>query len=344
MRRLQVQDRALGHDAGRIDHVVALVVVALDVPEIHRFGDAGHLVELAQETRQVRVVGDAAQVALEVAHVHRVEADERGEQPPVGFGQRVAAGVAGFRQAFFQPVESSEQWYYRIFIGLLGRRETGLVHAIVDVVVDAAVDLVDFRAPQFRVVVAGRRADAVEGAVEHADDVGRFVADHGGALAVPQHRHGDAPGIIRVGLQVQLVQATDAEDRVGHHAGPGFEGPALIAHQPVHHRHVDHLLQPLQAPEDQRAMRPGAGQRDIQVVTPGFGLEAAFAFRPGGAVGGDPVAELRLRALEATAALFGVVPGVLPLAVDQQSHGVLRLHLNQCPDHNAPGATGSVHG
>ena len=67
----------------------AHVIVPLDVIHVHGLGDARHLIEVAQIVRQVRIVGDAAQVAFEVAVIDRVEADERGEQPPVGLGQRV---------------------------------------------------------------------------------------------------------------------------------------------------------------------------------------------------------------------------------------------------------------
>src|SRR5690606_21194456 len=47
---------------------------------------------------------------------------------------------------------------------------------------------------------------------------------------------------------------------------------------------------------------------------------AAFAGRPGRAVDGYPVAEGALLPLEAAAGLVGVIPLVVPDAVDQQSH------------------------
>src|SRR5690606_25957241 len=83
----------------------------------------------------------------------------------------------------------------------------------------------------------------------------------------------------------------------------------------------DHLLQPLEYPEDQGAVGPGAGQRYIQMIAPGLGPEAILPGWPGPAIGGHPVAELGLAADELTLAGFGVVPLVDPFALDQQSHG-----------------------
>ena len=55
------------------------------------------------------------------------------------------------------------------------------------------------------------------------------------------------------------------------------------------------------------------------MVAAGLGLEPAGASRRGCAVGSDEVAELRLRPLE-FAGLAGVIPFVLPFAVDEKTH------------------------
>ena len=94
MRRGEVELGAERHDAGRVHLALAAVVVPLDVIDADGLGDARHLIEIAEIIRQVRVVGDAAQVALEVAVIDRVEADQRGEQPPVGFGHPRAGEIA----------------------------------------------------------------------------------------------------------------------------------------------------------------------------------------------------------------------------------------------------------
>ena len=72
------------------------------------------------------------------------------------------------------------------------------------------------------------------------------------------------------------------------------ELPALREHVRLDDRDADRLGQLLQPAEDQRAVRPGAGERDVEMVAAGLGLEAALAGRAGRAVGRHPVAEQRL--------------------------------------------------
>ena len=76
-----------GDDTGRIDVVVGDVVVPLDVAEVHGVGDAFGLIEVFQLVKEVRVVDDPPEVALEMAVVDDVEAYEGDEQTPVGFDE-----------------------------------------------------------------------------------------------------------------------------------------------------------------------------------------------------------------------------------------------------------------
>jgi hypothetical protein len=66
-------DRAERDDAGRVHPLLAAVVVALDVVHVDGLGHARPLIEIAHVVRQVRVVDDPLQVALEVVVVDRVE-------------------------------------------------------------------------------------------------------------------------------------------------------------------------------------------------------------------------------------------------------------------------------
>src|SRR5690606_38321831 len=132
---------------------------------------------------------------------------------------------------------------------------------------------------------------------------------------VPEHRHRYPAGVARVVLLVALVQETEVVQRVAGGSGRAVEGPAVLAHQPAHHRDLDQRLQPLEAPGDQGAVRPGAGQADIQVVASRFGREAAGSGGARGTIRGDPVAMLRGFALE-TAVPGGVIPLVMPAAVN----------------------------
>src|SRR5690606_34229343 len=76
----------------------------------------------------------------------------------------------------------------------------------------------------------------------------------------------------------------------------------------------DHVFQALQLADDQRAMRPGTGQRHVEVVAARRGSEVARA------VGADPAAEGAVLADEAAARVGRVIPLVVPLPVDEESH------------------------
>ena len=62
--RIEFQRRPLGYDAGRVDGLVAGVVMVLDMPQVHGRRHARPLVQLAQPVAEIRVIGDAPQVAL----------------------------------------------------------------------------------------------------------------------------------------------------------------------------------------------------------------------------------------------------------------------------------------
>src|SRR5690349_2893422 len=110
MRRREVQYRADRHDLRRVDGTMAHVIMAFDVIEPHGPGDARKLIEIAREAPQVRVLVDVAQVALEVAVIDGVEADQRREEPYVGLGQPVAQQIApAAAQPLLQPVQRPEQ-------------------------------------------------------------------------------------------------------------------------------------------------------------------------------------------------------------------------------------------
>src|SRR6266851_6525845 len=82
-------------------------------------------------------------------------------------------------------------------------------------------------------------------------------------------------------------------DGGGDDTGRVFESPAVLAHMPVNDREADHGLQPLQLAEDQGAMRPGTGERDIEMVASRLGGKAAGAGWSRRAVERDPVADRR---------------------------------------------------
>ena len=204
MRRGKIELRSERHDAAGIDLFVAAVIVPLDVIHVHGLGHARHLVEITEIVREVRIVGDPAQVAFEMADIDGVETHQRGEEPPVRFGRDVADQIAGRRQPPLDLVEGRKQRAERLLVGGLGGGEAGTIDAVVDVGIHERIDAVDLLAQRRRIVIGLHVGQGVEGRVEHPDDFRRFVVDDGAALLVPQHRHRDASGIVRIRRDIDL--------------------------------------------------------------------------------------------------------------------------------------------
>src|SRR5690606_525323 len=114
-------------------------------------------------------------------------------------------------------------------------------------------------------------------------------------------------------LDVDLPEVVGAVDLVTRGTGRIGEEPPVVTHVGIDHGDADGVLQTLQLAQDQGPVRPRTGQRDVEVVTTGFGGKS------GGAIGGDAIAEGGGLA-EKTALLVRevVLPG--PDAVDELSH------------------------
>src|SRR5690606_11258569 len=209
-------------------------------------------------------------------------------------------------------------------IGRLGGGEACLVDAVVDPVVDEVVDGIDLRAKLFRAEVEALRPNAVESAVQHADDLGGLVGDDGLPPLVPEHRHRHPAAVVGHGAGIELVEVVRAIERITRERARGIavgaELPAVLLHQPVDDGDGDRLLKSLELAEDEGPVRPGAGERDIETIAAGLRGEAALPRGTGTAVVGDPVAEGTLAPLEAAAGRLGIVPLVVPAALDKQSH------------------------
>jgi hypothetical protein len=269
---------------------------------------------------EVRVVDQAPQVAFEMADVDRIEADERREQADIGFGDPLADQIALARQPRLEFIGGLEQRAHRLLIGVLQGREAGAIDAVVDRLEDLLVERIDLAAQRLRIEVRPARADAIERRVEHPDDLGRFVIDDRLPLAVPEHRHADPAGVVGPGAAVDLMQVARAVEAIAGRAAASAKLPAVLGHVPVDDRDINRVLETLELAHDQRAVRPGTGERDVEVIAPGRGRQPAFAGRSGTAVGGDPVAKLGLAADEASAAVCSVAALVAPDTFDQSSH------------------------
>ena len=107
-------------------------------------------------------------------------------------------------------------------------------------------------------------------------------------LAVPQHGDADAGRRSRNSvLLVGLGEVVEAVDPVG--VAVAGERPAAIVAVGVQVGDADAVLEALEPVGDDGAMRPGAGQRDVEVIAPGLGRE------PGPSRGTSPPVARRLR-------------------------------------------------
>ncbi|MNC67854.1 hypothetical protein D3C75_1183930 [compost metagenome] len=98
-----------------------------------------------------------------------------------------------------QAFQRGKHAVYRFVIGILAGSKTGLVHSVVYRVVNPAVERIDLFTQFCRVVISSPCADGVESAVEHADNIGRLIADDGLLLFIPQHWHGNTAAVLRIG-------------------------------------------------------------------------------------------------------------------------------------------------
>jgi len=72
---------------------------------------------------------------------------------------------------------------------------------------------------------------------------------------------------MRVGFGIKLIQVAKAVQRPGFR----FELPAVLQHVRMYGRDGNDVLQPFDLAENQRAVRPRAGETDAEAITAGFG-------------------------------------------------------------------------
>src|ERR1051326_6985849 len=108
VRQGEVQFGAERQDAIRVDVLHAAVIAELYEIEINGLGDTGHLIDLAQVVRQIAIVGEPPQIALEQHVIDRVEANEGWKEPQIGLGKAVAHQPALTSQPVLQLVKRGE--------------------------------------------------------------------------------------------------------------------------------------------------------------------------------------------------------------------------------------------
>ena len=133
---------------------MTLSVMLLNMFKLRRLIERRHIpIQFPQPFMQRRVPGpDVPDVALEMLHVHGIEAHDGGVQSDVGFGdvgpEIIGRGVLG--QVLFCAVEGGEERCDGFLVGVLGGGEAGFVDAVVDVVVGPVVCCFDVCCQVFR--------------------------------------------------------------------------------------------------------------------------------------------------------------------------------------------------
>lgn len=168
---VEVQFRAKRYDSGGIDRVVARVVVMLYVIDIAGWADFRVLVDVFDVIPQVGEIGERTQVALEMAVVDGVEADESGEQGDVGFGEVVSAKIASFAEKFVVFCQGIKKLGDGFIVGALLGGEACAVYAVVDWLVDIIENLFDVFELRIGCKVDFVFCERVELLVEHAHDL-----------------------------------------------------------------------------------------------------------------------------------------------------------------------------
>ena len=313
MRGLEVELGSQGNDASRVQTGASAVVALLVKVDPDRLSDTWRLVQVADVAPEVGIVDHAAQVALEVPVVHRVEPDQGGEQANVGQRDPVPDQKAVLREPSLDLVQGLEQGNERPLVGLLGACKAAAVNAVVDLVVDPRVDLVDLLGLGRRIEIAVGRAELAEFTVQHLDDLRGLVADDRSLLSIPEHRNRRAP---RVRLARHRVEHVERKPAVGgHEVVETFrKPPAVLVAAIVRHGHADDVAQTLEVAHDDRAMGPRAVVGDPQVISTGFRREGRAA------VLANPVSELGPAANEVAGVadpglLLGADPALMTQAV-----------------------------
>jgi hypothetical protein len=96
---VQIEDRPRGNDTVGINGVVAAVIVLLDVPQADSSSDPRPLVQLPSKSPEVGVIDQTPEISLEVSVINGVEADQGGEQSPVGLRDTLTQQIAPAGQA-----------------------------------------------------------------------------------------------------------------------------------------------------------------------------------------------------------------------------------------------------
>ena len=102
VRGREVQFRPDWNNAGRVDRLVAGIVMPADMIEVYRRSNPGELKQIAGVTPEIGIIDEPAQITFEVADIDGIETDERSKETPIGLDRSVAEKIAGMAETFFK--------------------------------------------------------------------------------------------------------------------------------------------------------------------------------------------------------------------------------------------------
>lgn len=173
-----------------------------------------------------------AEIRLKMLGIDRVEAHNSRVGKEIQLGnlgaEDIRAAVA--MEQGLEFVEGSEERDNVLFVGCLGRSETGFVDAVADEVCEPGFDVVDLVTEVGGVERCGDGGWLREGGRKPFHHFGALVADDFLGFFIPDHRNGVAAFVGWVVAEVELVQELAVEDVVWRAAGiGGVEAPAWFA-------------------------------------------------------------------------------------------------------------------
>src|SRR5699024_2360870 len=173
-------------------------------------------------------------------------------------------------ESVLDRVESGEQSVEGGFVGFLGPGESAAVDAVVDLRVDQSHHLLHLLTrlggPEIRgtlTMVGGPLRGEVLG------DLREVVGHDGAGGDVDDGGNGDAARVVWEAGEERLLEAFDPEDGIDP-AGIEVEGPRSRIVGGTGHAQRDDVLEPEQAADDDRAIRPRAGPRGDETVPARF--------------------------------------------------------------------------
>ena len=127
--------------------------------QVDRFRNSRLLIKVEEVSLQIVEIDYAADVALEMAMINRIEANECAKETPVRLNDARAEKIPMSGQAKFQQIQRCKELAACFFVGCLTRGKPCPIHAIVDLLIN--------QMGQFRVSGLQLRREKIDTSVLH---------------------------------------------------------------------------------------------------------------------------------------------------------------------------------